>query len=263
MPTNDCRGPLCMPTIGPAHNRWTLDHFGLNVVRSQLHLEHWICPTTKMEPLSTIPIRSSIKCEVNAVWGNWGNNFRIAWWSLSLYLPCAPEWQLCWVCRHWTIAVTWCSPDVSIYSFCRVWTTWQNQMPAPSIEHRIWKLKNVVWEVDRKLTFSAMVHRPINSLSCLPVDAVTAISFINFPKPFTPFTSMIFDIFSPTVSAGSKSHTSTIKFSSLSNVSNGLFWKRKNEISFLRVFHPQITNSYSEKCSSHLGASVPDLTDVL
>lgn len=54
-------------------------------------------------------------------------------------------------------------------------------------------------------TFRGRVALPTNSLSCLPVDAVTAISFISFLRPFTPLTSPIFIIFSRTVSAGSKS----------------------------------------------------------
>lgn len=71
-------------------------------------------------------------------------------------------------------------------------------------------------------TPNGMLHRPINSLSCFPVDAVTAISFINFRKPFTPFTSKNFVIFSPTVSAGSKSHTSTTKVSAFGSSLIGL-----------------------------------------
>lgn len=64
------------------------------------------------------------------------------------------------------------------------------------------------------LTASGILHRPMSSLSCLPVDAVTAISFISFLNPLTPLTSKTLVIFSPTLSAGSKSHTSTTKLSS-------------------------------------------------
>lgn len=56
-----------------------------------------------------------------------------------------------------------------------------------------------------KRTFSWIWAVPISSLSCFPVDAVTAISFINLRSPLTPLTSVIFVIFSLTVSAGSKS----------------------------------------------------------
>lgn len=57
----------------------------------------------------------------------------------------------------------------------------------------------------RIFTFRGILEVPISSLSCFPVEAVMAISFISFRRPFTPFTSNIFVIFSLTVSAGSKS----------------------------------------------------------
>lgn len=56
-----------------------------------------------------------------------------------------------------------------------------------------------------QFTRNGILQRPINSLSCLPVDAVTAISFMSFLNPLTPLTSKNFVIFSLTVSAGSKS----------------------------------------------------------
>lgn len=62
---------------------------------------------------------------------------------------------------------------------------------------------------------------PIISLSCLPFVAVTAISFINLFIPLNPLMSPTLVTFSLTVSAGSKSHTSTHKISS-AGVSTGL-----------------------------------------
>lgn len=66
-------------------------------------------------------------------------------------------------------------------------------------------LVNAIYKTVFKLTFNGILEVPISSLSCFPVDAVIAISFINLRRPLTPFTSNIFVIFSLTVSAGSKS----------------------------------------------------------
>lgn len=65
------------------------------------------------------------------------------------------------------------------------------------------------------IVFNGTFAHPTNSLSCFPDDAVTAISFINLRKPFAPLTSKNLFIFSPIVSAGSKSQTSMMSVSSL------------------------------------------------
>jgi len=62
-----------------------------------------------------------------------------------------------------------------------------------------------IWYILMYFTFSVMAALPINSLSCFPDEAVTAISFINLLNPLTPFTSRILLTFSLTVSAASKS----------------------------------------------------------
>jgi len=71
------------------------------------------------------------------------------------------------------------------------------------------------------ITLSGISVPPIISLSCLPFVAVTAISFINLLIPLNPLISPTFVTFSFTVSAGSKSQTSTHKISS-AGVSTGL-----------------------------------------
>lgn len=54
-------------------------------------------------------------------------------------------------------------------------------------------------------TLSEIIARPINSLSCFPDEAVTAISFISLLSPRTPLTSNSLLTLSLTVSAASKS----------------------------------------------------------
>lgn len=108
------------------------------------------------------------------------------------------------------------------------------------------------------ITLSGIVARPISSFLCCPVAAVTAISLNSFRIPFKPLASKNLPNFSPTVSAGSKSHTSRHSMSSADSLVTGL------KLTFVLIaLWMLLWYTYRAKCSSQIGFRHPILTELL